>query len=61
MLKMSLKNFMLLVLSVSLVIGVILMGGCVDGETATLEAPTQIIENVTPIFIRKLSGMSLTI
>jgi len=36
---MSLKNFMVLVLSVSLVIGVVLTGGCV---------PTQIIEDITP-------------
>ena len=38
---MSLKNFMVLALSVSLVIGVTLTGGCVRDETAT-------IENVTP-------------
>ena len=30
---MSLKNFMVLVLSVSLVIGVVLTGGCVRDET----------------------------
>ncbi len=34
---MSLKNFMVLVLSVSLVIGVVLTGGCVRDETATIE------------------------
>ena len=34
---MSLKNFMVLALSVSLVIGVTLMGGCVGDETATIE------------------------
>ena len=40
---MSLKNLMMLVLSLSLVIGVVLTGGCVGKET-----PTQIIENITP-------------
>jgi len=34
---MSLKNFMVLAPSVSLVIGVILTGGCVRDETATIE------------------------
>jgi len=34
---MSLKNFIVLVLSVSLVIGVALTGGCVRDETATIE------------------------
>ncbi len=34
---MSLKNFMVSVLSVSLVIGVALTGGCVRDETATIE------------------------
>ncbi len=34
---MSLKNFMVLALSVSLVIGVALTGGCVRDETATIE------------------------
>ena len=34
---MSLKNLMVLALSVSLVIGVILTGGCVGDETATIE------------------------
>lgn len=39
MAKMSLKNLILLVLSVSLVIGVVLTGGCVQ---------EQIIEDITP-------------
>ena len=41
---------MMLVLSVSLVTGVILMGGCIGNETFTSEqeTPTQIIEDVTP-------------
>ncbi|GAJ07154.1 unnamed protein product, partial [marine sediment metagenome] len=34
---MSLKSFMVLALSVSLVIGVSLTSGCVLGETATIE------------------------
>ncbi|GAG74934.1 unnamed protein product [marine sediment metagenome] len=34
---MSLKNFIVLALSVSLVIGVALTGGCVRDETATIE------------------------
>jgi len=38
---MSLKNFMVLALSVSLVIGVALTGGCVRDETA-------VIEDITP-------------
>jgi len=37
---MSLKNFMVLALSVSLVIGVTLTGGCVRDETATIEDVT---------------------
>ena len=45
MAKKSLKNLMMLVLSVSLVIGVVLAGGCVGKE---IEAPTQIIEDITP-------------
>ncbi len=45
---MSLKNFTVLALSVSLVIGVTLTGGCVRDETATPETPTQIIEDITP-------------
>ncbi len=50
MVKMSLKNLMMLVLSVSLVIGVVLTGGCVGNEieAPTQEAPAQIIENITP-------------
>ena len=44
---MSLKNFMVLVLSVSLVIGVVLTGGCVRDETVNQETPAQIIEDVT--------------
>jgi len=51
--KKSLKNLIMLVLSVSLVIGVVFAGGCVGQET---EAPpqepptqiTQIIEDITP-------------
>ena len=41
---------MMLVLSVSLVTGVVLTGGCIGNETFTLEqeTPTQIIEDVTP-------------
>ena len=39
------KNLMLLVLSVSLVIGAVLTGGCVGKET---ETPVQIIEDITP-------------
>ncbi len=45
MTKKSLKNFMVLALSVSLVIGVVLAGGCVGKE---IEAPIQIIEDITP-------------
>ena len=48
MLKMSLKNLMMLVLSVSLVAGVVLTGGCVGDETVTPEIPTRIIEDITP-------------
>jgi len=44
MAKMSLKNLMMLVLSVSLATGAVLASGCVGKE---IEAP-QIIENVTP-------------
>lgn len=48
--KMSLKGLMALVLSVSLVIGVVGTIGCVGGEIAIpgQEAPTQVLENVTP-------------
>ena len=50
MVKMGPKSLTALVLSVSLVIGAVGAGGCVGGEIATpgQEAPTQIIENVTP-------------
>ena len=64
MTKKSLKNLMMLVLSVSLVIGVVLAGGCVGKEIETppqptppqineieppaQETPPQIIENITP-------------
>jgi len=46
---MSLKNLMMLVLSVSLVIGVALIGGCVGSEieTPSQETTTQIIEDIT--------------
>ncbi len=45
---MSLKNLMLLVLSVSLVFGVVLTGGCIGKETIPTETPTQIIEDISP-------------
>ena len=46
---MSVKSLiMLLVLTVSLVIGVALTGGCVTDETVTPETPTRIIEEITP-------------
>ncbi len=45
---MSLKKIMMLTLSVLLVVGAALMGGCVAAETAPAEAPTQISENITP-------------
>ena len=45
---MSLKKLMLLVLSVSLVIGVVLTGGCIGKETIPPETPTQIIEDISP-------------
>ena len=45
---MSLKNFTVLALSVSLVIGVTLTAGCVRDETTTPETSTQIIEDITP-------------
>jgi len=38
----------LLVLWVSLVTGVVLTGGCAEITTPEQEAPTQIIENITP-------------
>ncbi len=45
---MGLKNLIVLTLSVSLIIGVTLIVGCVRDETATLETPIQIIEDITP-------------
>ena len=64
MTKKSLKNLMMLVLSVSLAIGVVFAGGCVGKEIETppqpapppingtepppQELPTQIIEDITP-------------
>lgn len=45
---MGLKNLIVLTLSVSLIIGVTLIAGCVRNETATLETSTQIIEDITP-------------
>ena len=45
---MSLKETIVLALSVSLVIGVVLTGGCVRDETAPPETLTQIIEDITP-------------
>jgi len=45
MAKKSLKNLMILVLSVSLIIGAVLAGGCAGKE---IETPTQIIEDITP-------------
>ena len=64
MVKTSLKNLMILVVSVSLVIGAILGGGCVgeeieaptqqtqpqinEIETPVQEIPIQIIEDITP-------------
>ena len=44
MVKMSLKNLMMLVLSALLVIGLVVMGGCRGKET---ETPTQRIEDIT--------------
>ena len=38
---------MILVLSVSLVVGVVLTGGCTGPETTTPQTPTRIMENVT--------------
>ena len=49
--KMSLKNLLILVLlSVSLVIGVVVTGGCVSSEieAPSQPKPTQIIESITP-------------
>ena len=48
------RNIMLLTLSVSLIIGVVLVGGCTGNETQTVTntqitvTKTQIIETVTP-------------
>jgi len=49
MAKKNLRNLMMLLLSVSLVIGA-LLGGCVgkETETPTPEIPSQIIESITP-------------
>ena len=41
---MRVKNLMLLVLTVLLIIGVVLTGGCAPAQ----ETPTRVIENVTP-------------
>jgi rhodanese-related sulfurtransferase len=50
MIRKSLRNSMMLVLSVSLVIGGMVTGGCVGREvkTPTPETPTQIIKDITP-------------
>ena len=51
MAKMSLKSLLVLVLSVTLVIGVVWAGGCTTSDetgTPTQQTPTQIIENITP-------------
>ena len=50
MLRMSLKKLVMLVLSVSLVFGVALLGGCNGNavEAPIQETPTQIIENISP-------------
>lgn len=52
---MNLKNLMLLILSVSLIIGVVLTGGCSSSEsgiktteTTSQEIPLDIINNITP-------------
>ncbi len=45
---MGLKNLIVLTLSVSLIVGVTLIAGCVRDETATPETSTQIIEDITP-------------
>ena len=47
---MSLKDFMMLVLSLLLVIGATLTGGCVgqEAEAPTQPAPAQIIEHISP-------------
>ncbi|MFC1957239.1 rhodanese-like domain-containing protein [Chloroflexota bacterium] len=47
---MNLKKLMLVALSVSLLSGVFLTGGCVGSETSSpsLATPPQLIENITP-------------
>ena len=47
---MSLKNLLVSALSISLVIGVVLTGGCVGAkiETPVQETPARIIEDITP-------------
>ena len=47
---MSLKNIILPILTVLLIIGVVLTGGCAGNqiETPNQETPTQIIEDITP-------------
>ncbi len=47
MIKVSLKNLVILALSVSLIVGIVLMGGCAGRETITPQTPTQTMENVT--------------
>ena len=55
MIKMSRKDLMMLVLSVSLVIGVILTSGCLGKEIGTLTQPPfrkhqpRVTENITPL------------
>ncbi len=47
---MSLKNLTMLALSILLVIGVVVGGGCAPSaiETSEQETPTRIIEDITP-------------
>ena len=47
MAKMTLKKVMIPVLSVLLITGAVLTGGCAGNQTAPPETSTQIIENVT--------------
>ena len=50
MVKMSRKDLMMLVLSVSLVTGAVLASGCIGKEIQTPpQTPTQIIEDITPL------------
>ncbi len=49
MAKMTLKKVMIAVLSVLLVTGAVLIGGCAGNQTAPSETASQIIENVTPL------------